>query len=119
VIVDSWDIANYLETTYPDRPSLFGSTEGRSFALLTNAVFSMHSLVLPLFKLTALDGFHRIAEVDRDYFRKTRESMFGCTLEQFCDVPEQELLKAFREACEPLRQILRVQPYFYDARRRL
>ena len=23
-VVDSWTIANYLEDTYPDRPSLFG-----------------------------------------------------------------------------------------------
>src|ERR1700719_7701 len=29
-IVDSWVIANYLEDTYPDRPSLFGGDGGRA-----------------------------------------------------------------------------------------
>ena len=29
-VVDSWTIANYLEDTYPDRPSLFGGEGGRA-----------------------------------------------------------------------------------------
>ena len=32
VISDSWTIADYLETNYPQAPSLFGSQEGRSLA---------------------------------------------------------------------------------------
>ena len=37
VISDSWAIAEYLEDTYPDRPSLFGSAEGRGMAKAINA----------------------------------------------------------------------------------
>src|SRR3979490_3204101 len=35
-IVDSWTIANYLEDTYPDRPSLFGGAGGRALARMLN-----------------------------------------------------------------------------------
>jgi len=31
-IADSWTIANYLEDTYPERPSLFGGTAGRALS---------------------------------------------------------------------------------------
>src|SRR6266853_1882838 len=35
-IVDSWAIANYLEDTYPDRPSLFGGEGGRAIGRMLN-----------------------------------------------------------------------------------
>src|SRR5262252_6603866 len=35
-IVDSWVIANYLEDTFPDRPSLFGGDGGRAVTLMIN-----------------------------------------------------------------------------------
>ena len=35
-VADSWLIGCYLEDTYGDRPSLFGGTEGRAFALFVN-----------------------------------------------------------------------------------
>src|ERR1700732_417513 len=35
-IVDSWVIANYLEDTYPDRPSLFGGDGGRAMGRMLN-----------------------------------------------------------------------------------
>ena len=37
VIADSWAIANYLEDTYPDRPSLFGGAAGRAAARFINS----------------------------------------------------------------------------------
>src|ERR1700749_2816011 len=36
-VVDSWAIANYLEDTYPDRPSLFGGDGGRAMARFVSA----------------------------------------------------------------------------------
>ena len=35
-VVDSWTIANYLEDTYPDRPSLFGGEGGRAMGRMLN-----------------------------------------------------------------------------------
>jgi glutathione S-transferase len=36
-IADSWVIANYLEETFPDRPSLFGGAGGRAISRLVNS----------------------------------------------------------------------------------
>src|ERR1700741_2651642 len=36
-VVDSWAIANYLEDSFPDRPSLFGGDGGRAAMRLINA----------------------------------------------------------------------------------
>src|SRR6202008_988841 len=36
-VVDSWVIANYLEDTYSDRPSLFGGEGGRAVSRLINS----------------------------------------------------------------------------------
>src|SRR5438876_10280767 len=35
-IADSWTIANYLEDSYPERPSLFGGAVGRSLSRFYN-----------------------------------------------------------------------------------
>jgi glutathione S-transferase len=35
-VVDSWNIANYLEDSYPDRPSLFGGEGGRAMGRMLN-----------------------------------------------------------------------------------
>src|SRR3954464_13703785 len=35
-VFDSWTIANYLEDTYPDRPSLFGGEGGRAMGRMLN-----------------------------------------------------------------------------------
>jgi glutathione S-transferase len=35
-VPDSWAIANYLEDTYPDRPSLFGGDGGRAMGRMLN-----------------------------------------------------------------------------------
>jgi glutathione S-transferase len=36
VVRDSWAIAEYLEDTYPDRPTLFGGEAGRALSRLAN-----------------------------------------------------------------------------------
>ena len=35
-VADSWAIANYLEDTYPERPSLFGGEGGRAVGRMMN-----------------------------------------------------------------------------------
>lgn len=42
---DSWEIAKYLEKTYPDQPSLFKGTSGAPFLSLfaTMSTFTLHA----------------------------------------------------------------------------
>lgn len=78
-IADSWSIANYLEDTYPEGPSLFGGPTGRSLTYFYSSfadglVREFSRSLLSTFLITWRTG-------DRDYFRTSREKRIGTTLE--------------------------------------
>jgi glutathione S-transferase len=108
-ISDSWTIAEYLEDTYPDRPSLFGGGNGR--ALSRFYVAWADTVLHPgMIRFVLLDIWKHLDPRDKDYFRKTREERFGVTLEAY--VAEREkYLKGFRDSLSPLRQTLKAQPF--------
>jgi glutathione S-transferase len=106
---DSWTIANYLEDTCPDRPSLFGGAAARSLSRYYSTFAD--GLVAAVFPFIALDILDRIANEDRDYFRASRENRVGMTLEAFAAGREVKL-PAFRANLTPLRRTLTAQPFF-------
>jgi glutathione S-transferase len=108
-IADSWAIANYLEDTYPDSPSLFGGAAARR---LTRHYSSLaDALVTAIFPFIALDILERVADRDREYFRASREQRVGKTLEAF--VANRDAgLAGFRASLAPLRTTLKNQPFF-------
>jgi glutathione S-transferase len=110
VIPDSWRIACYLEETYPERPSLFGSVVGRSHARFIHdwaeCVLHYGGLV-PLILRDALDTLH---PDDHAYFRRTREATYGMTLETV-QMNRETHLPHFRAMLEPVRESLRRQPF--------
>jgi glutathione S-transferase len=75
-VFDSWDIACYLEETYPDRPSLFGCDLGRGLARFLN-VWTDQQLHLALIRLVINDVYEHIDPVDRGYFLESRTERFG------------------------------------------
>lgn len=81
IIADSWDIAGYLEDTYPEAPALFGGDAARQLARFVNA-WTDTELNPALLKVVIKDVFDRVHPDDRDYFRRTREDRFGSTLEE-------------------------------------
>jgi glutathione S-transferase len=109
VVSDSWAIVNYLEASYPDRPSIFGDPGGKALA-----EFVMHwvntQLHPPLIKLILADVFKIVRPEDQAYFRESREKRFGMTLEQVTD-QSPERVAAFRAALEPARLCLASRPY--------
>lgn len=109
VVSDSWRIAEYLEASYPDRPSLFAGQAGLN---LTRFVNSFSDTVLaPLLARVLIMDIHRcLAPADQPYFRESREARFGMTLEQMVAAPEQALA-AFRAALLPLRRTLQQHPF--------
>ncbi len=109
VVHDSTAIADYLETQYPDRPSLFGGTAGRA---LTRFVQNWTETVLQpgLIGLVVLDIYRHCAAQDRDYFRQSREVRFGARLESVVEGREVKL-PAFRESLVPLRRTVERQPF--------
>ena len=109
VVFDSWTIAEYLEDSYPDAPSLFGGSSGRAaIRFLNNWADAVLSGAIGA--LILVDVFDQLDERDKAYFRRTREERYGKTLEQIC-ADRHERLSAFRQTIHPLRMSVRDQPY--------
>jgi glutathione S-transferase len=109
VIADSFDIAVYLDETYPDRPSLFGGAGGQAMARFIER-WSQGTIHGYLGAAALVDIHDSLAPVDQAYFRESREKRFGRRLE---DVPaaREAGLEAFRASLAPLRSMLDYQPY--------
>jgi len=113
VVHDSWDIALYLDRTYPERPRLIDVPQALG---VTNFVrsWAQTALTIPVFKTIILDLFNGLAEKDKDYFRSSREERFGMPLEKFA-LPAAEGRAAVKQALAPARDVLRQQPFFCGA----
>jgi glutathione S-transferase len=113
VVHDSAAIADYLETRYPDRPTLFGDAAGRA---LTSFVQNWTETVLQpaLVGFVVLDICRHSAPQDQAYFRQSREERFGTTLENVVKDREQRL-PAFRDSLAPLRRTIERQKFLAGA----
>lgn len=109
VVRDSWDIALYLEDQYADRPSLFGGDIGRSEARFINH-WTDTAFFRAMFPLILLDIFGVIHDMDRAYFRQSREARFGATLEEI-GARQETFVPGFQDALAPLRATLSEQPF--------
>ncbi|MFZ3238705.1 MAG: glutathione S-transferase family protein [Stellaceae bacterium] len=109
VVHDSTAIADYLETRYRDRPSLFGGETGRA---LTRFVQNWTETVLQpgLVGFVVLDIHRHSAPQDQPYFRQSREERFGTTLEDVVEDREARL-PAFRDSLAPLRRTVERQQF--------
>lgn len=108
-VFDSAAIAEYLESAYPDRPSLFGGQAGQ--ALSRFVVQWTERAVHPgIFRLIMPDLFSHLADCDKAYFRQSREERLGTSLEAF-GADRDSRLPAFRESLAPLRATLSAQPF--------
>ncbi len=112
IVADSWEIANYLEDTYPDRPSLFGGEGGRAMARMLNSWGDV--LVGNIASLIVTDIHQRLLPEDQVYFRTSREARFGKSLEEVVAGRESRV-DAFRKYLDPLRLTLRKQPFIGGA----
>ena len=108
-VVDSFAIAQYLDTTYPDRPTLFAGEGGRATARFVEA-FSQTVLHPAITRMILLDIHDRLGPEDRAYFRKSREAAFGKSLEDVAAAAPAERA-AFADKLNPLRYLLKKQPF--------
>lgn len=109
IVRDSFDIAVYLEETYPDRPSLFGGPGGQGTARFVEnwCRVGIQSL---LTGLIVADVHSALQEVDDRYFRETREKRLGRALEEV-QAGREDRLDAIRAALEPARATFQQQPF--------
>jgi glutathione S-transferase len=114
VMSESWDIAEYLERAYPDRPLLFATPAEQSMVRLIEKWLAAEVLV-KLFGMYALDVHDAARSADRAYFRRTREARVkGVSLEEYTAGREARL-PALREALGPLRAHLSRFPFIGGA----
>ena len=109
VVEESYQIARYLDQTYPDAPSLFN---GPGSEELTKFVINWcNSQVHPaVAKLAVLDIYKALAPADQAFFRKTREKLFGCSLEEF-DAKFPKNGDALKTALMPVELTVRKQAF--------
>jgi glutathione S-transferase len=107
---ESWDIVEYLDRAYPERPALFASAAERTMIRFFDAWFAIE-ILRKLFRLYVLDIFNAARPQDRAYFRESREKRLeGLTLEA-CAAGRESQLPALREALAPLRWHLTQRPF--------
>ena len=112
VVTDSWAIAVYLDRTYPNAPVL-GGPLGQAHARFINA-WADSVLVPGIATLIVRDLLDVVAEKDRDYFRSSRETRFGRTLDEV-QAGREDRVAAFRASLTPLRVALQGRPWFGGA----
>jgi glutathione S-transferase len=108
-VADSWKIANYLEDTYPDRPSLFGGEGGRAMGRMINWWGDV-VIVGGVFPFIGADVHGHLKPEDAVYFRKTREARLGKTLEEAVQTRD-KAVEGFRRTLDPMRLTLKTQAY--------
>ncbi|MBY5771880.1 glutathione S-transferase family protein [Rhizobium leguminosarum] len=109
LIPDSFDIALYLEETYPERPSLFNGEGGKALSRMVEGYSQM--IIHPaIMRIALLDIHANLDEEDKAYFRESREARLGRPLELVAADSEAEKA-AFGVKLEPLRHMLKFQPF--------
>lgn len=109
IVADSFDIALYLDETYPDRPSLFGGKSGVALSRFIEA-WTNSQIHATIGGRLLLDIYAMLESEDQIYFRHSRETRFGKTLEEVVDASDEQI-GGFAEKLDPLRLMLKRQPY--------
>jgi glutathione S-transferase len=109
LMAESWDIAKYLDETFPGKPVFSSPGEIQAIRLFD------HWFALEVSKrligMYVLDIHDAARPEDRAYFRASREARFaGRKLEEIVAGRESRL-PALREALQPLRQQLKDGPF--------
>ncbi|NVJ97301.1 MAG: glutathione S-transferase family protein [Alphaproteobacteria bacterium] len=107
-VKDSFDIALYLEHTYPDRP-LFGGELAEGQARLLNE-WATQTMVRSIFPMIVADIHSRLDDKNGAYFRETREKFLGCTLEE-AQADRDAKVVPFRQSMAPVRNTLQAQEF--------
>jgi glutathione S-transferase len=119
VVRDSWKIAEYLESRYPDAPTLFGGDVGRGVTHAFN-IWADRALVPVMLRVIAADIHQRVHRKDEDYFRQTMEKFLKMTLEESRARRDEaraqlgRVLAPMQEACKRQAFIAGAKPAYAD-----
>lgn len=113
VVRDSWDIACYLDETFPHAPPLFASEGDQRLAQFVHH-WTVTQLHLPIFRTIAADIWDALDAADQPYFRASREKRLGAPLESVRQDPSAPIAQ-FRANLAPLRVLLEKQTFLGGA----
>lgn len=113
VVRDSWKIAEYLESKYPQGPSLFGGAIGHGLCQTFN-IWADRTLVPAMLPLVVADAHERVDPGDRDYFRTMMEGFLKMKLEDARAGRDKAAERLYR-TLDPLRASLKRQPFVCGA----
>jgi glutathione S-transferase len=108
-VFDSYAIAEYLETEYPNEPVLFNDTGTRALTRFVKQ-WTEDTLHPAIARLILPSLFVQMDPKDQPYIRKTREALFGMTLEEMA-ARHDEFFPIFKAVLVPLRRTLQAQPF--------
>lgn len=109
VVCDSQKIAEYLEATYPDAPSLFGDAQTKALTMFIRR-WTEGVLQASLVRLLVPDIYRLLDPKDQPYFRESRESKLGASFEALAN-ERSRYLAEFQSVLAPLRFTLKGQKY--------
>lgn len=109
LVRDSFDIALYLDEAYPGRPTLFAGEGGRAMARFVEA-WSFSILHQAVMRIALVDIHDLLGPEDQSYFRESRTARLGRPLEAVVAGRDEEIT-AFAAKLDPLRTMLKVQPF--------
>lgn len=109
LVSDSFRIAQYLEESYPDAPSLFGGPGGEAAARLVEG-YAQHVVHGAITCIALIDIHDMLAPADQAYFRKSREERLGRSFEEMA-AGREAAIAALPAALQPLRHMLSFQPF--------
>ncbi len=112
-VVDSWKIAEYLEATYPDAPSIFGGAVGHGLARFVNS-WADRQVVPGAVPLVVCDVVDCVDAEDAAHLRAFMEKAFRTTFEQMRE-QRAEKKAAWKRLLDPARHAIRSQPFLSGA----
>jgi glutathione S-transferase len=108
-LADSQAIAEYLETAYPDAPSLFGGPQAQALTQFIRR-WSDGILQAALVPVLVPDILKLIHAKDQAYFRESREARLGTSIEALAQQRDR-YLTAFQAVLAPLTFTLKDQKF--------
>jgi len=109
LIADSGAIADHLEASFPDAPTLFGGETGRALSRFVD-MWVLTVLHGRLVTMIVHDIHEHLLDVDKAYFRASRERRFGRRLEDI-QADREARLEILRGELAPLRALAKRQPF--------
>lgn len=114
VVRDSWKIAEYLESRYPDAAPLFGGEIGRGVTQAFNT-WTDRALVPAMMRVIVADIHERVDPDDEAYFRQSLEKALKTTLEETRAHRDESLIR-LGKVLEPMQEALKRQAFMAGAK---